>query len=218
VGNPRDELWFRVFAVHRYLGLTAYGARKSYRGTKMMRAYGARIFADESNLYRRLLAPAEIGHLLYAIGSQGDLEIPWRDDRRLALTRITTFAGPLLHHRLCVHASHANVEILRHGVAESWPSGKEALLRSLPLPDLLCADVLAALRPVDRGASLVEGPALRWDSVGADADGVTLRLVPDAARAHGALFDDGQEHLRRYVGRLDPGSLVRFAAHGAPAP
>ncbi|MEE8410285.1 MAG: hypothetical protein V3T05_11810, partial [Myxococcota bacterium] len=101
--QPRQRLMMRIIHVHQDLGHTSYAARVSYRGGKLHRAYGARIFTDELNRYRTLLNQKELETSRSAVATHSSEEFPFTQSRVLALVRAIDHLAPFAPHRVYKH-------------------------------------------------------------------------------------------------------------------
>ncbi len=211
--SPRSQILFRVICVHLDLGLTAYAARVSYRGTKLHRNYGARIFLDEMNRYRALLSYEEMELVRLAVGTHSSEELPFASQRLLAIVRGVDHLAPLAPHRVYKHFESlpAAVEVLdamlEHQEArriEAYLEEKRRLREVLGACDIAPAlrdDLYAAFRPIERQAEPVDLGELAGEVselvLDLKGDGVLrATLTPDAfARRYQVLFDQQQDQL-----------------------
>ncbi len=214
--TPRDRLLFRIVHVHQDLGHTAYAARSSYRGGKLHRAYGARIFTDEINRYRVLLGQQEIELVRAAVATHSSEELPFASARLLGIVRAVDHLAPFAPHRVSMHiesiegVSDYLDDLLtppRAGDMTHNVAAKESLRRLLDAQEQLTQplrdDILAAFRAVDRGAELRELGTLagnvtqvRYDATGAGS--VTAVVEANAfMQRHQPLFDEQQDQLVR---------------------
>jgi hypothetical protein len=213
--SPRERLVMRIIHVHQDLGHTAYAARVSFRGSKLHRAYGARIFNDELNRYRVLLTHEELELTRSAIATHSSEELPFTQMRLLALVRAVDHLAPFAPYKVYKHfetVPHATdylddlLERARAGNLEKHAAAKDALRQLLSEAELhpgLRDDLMAAFRPLGAKAELVELGAwggdvaqLRYDANGDGA--VHMLLQPDDfCCRYQALFDQQQEQLLR---------------------
>ncbi len=237
--SPRERLLLRIIQVHQDLGHTAYAARISYRGSKMHRAYGARIFTDEMNRYRQLLLPLELELARTAVATHSSEELPLESARLLALIRAVDHLAPFAPHRVYKHlaplaAVHEHLDaLLAAAKASDVPLYKErklalqSALAATALPPVLTEDICAALRPIEREADLVDLGDLAGDISGLQLDfaapgAVRAQLTADPfAARYQALFDLQQDQLLRLarstgvaVADLRTGKQLRFAKDG----
>ncbi|MCK5689528.1 hypothetical protein KAI87_09680, partial [Myxococcota bacterium] len=99
----RERLWMRIVHIHQDLGHTAYAARASFRGGRMHRAYGVRIFTDEINRYRKIFPHQELRRAREAVATHAADVFPFADDRNLALIRAVDHLAPFAPHRVFKH-------------------------------------------------------------------------------------------------------------------
>ena len=240
--NIRDRLLMRITHVHQDLGFTAYAARVSFRGGKLHRAYGARIFTDEMNRYRPLLTHDELDQVRVAVATHSHEELPFSATRFLALVRAVDHLAPFAPHRVYKHleslpgAADYLDDLLaraRAGDVDRYLAAKEAFggfLDRGPLAGPLAADILAAFRPFERQAELVDLGALAGEvrelRLDLAAPGVLTAVLEkdDFAFRYQALFDLQQEQLTRLASatgvspeQLRGASRLRFAKPGSGA-
>jgi len=214
--SPRQQLLMRLVHVHQDIGYTAYAARKSYRGTKLHRAYGARIFTDEINRYRALFTFKELEEARFAVATHSAEELPFQQARLLGLTRAVDHLAPLTPHR--VYSAFEPIggalpyleRMLVKVEARDW-DGLVAERRALAgflieakVPTPLRDDLLAAFRPFERLADPVDLGDLGGQVVGIDYDwqenpgALTARVALDPfAQRYQVLFDCQQDQLLR---------------------
>ncbi len=239
VDTTLDRLLARIIQVHQDLGHTAYAARVSFRGAKLHRAYGARIFNDELNRYRTLLTQEQLELVRTAVATHSAEELPFAEQRLLAIVRAVDHLAPFAPHRVYKHledmpnARDYLEDMLtraRQKKLDGYLAAKLALRRFLgavDLPPPLRDDLYAALRPLEREAELIELGALAGEvrAFDIDASGTgTLRahLAPDPfTERYQSLFDLQQEQLVRLarqtgvsLQQLQSGQAVRFAKPG----
>ena len=213
--SPRDRLLMRIIHVHQDLGNTAYAARVSFRGGKLHRAYGARIFTDELNAYRVLLTHKETELARSAVATHSSEELPFIPQRVLALVRAVDHLAPFAPHRVYKQLEAINgigdylddlLERARAGDVGRYLAAKEALRELLAddsIPPPLRDDLWACFRPVEKLAEPIdlgelagEISSLAYD--GAEPGCLTATIAPDAfARRYQALFDQQQDQLLR---------------------
>jgi hypothetical protein len=213
--SPRERLLMRIIHVHQDLGHTAYAARTSYRGGRLHRAYGARIFTDELNRYRVLLTQAELEVARSAVATHSSDELPFDGMRLLSLVRAVDHLAPFAPHRAYKHldglpgAADYLDDMLERAVAgniDGYIVAKEAFrvfLADTTLHPALRDDIWAAFRPVERFADPIdlgelagEVGELQIDLTGHGA--VLAMLAPDPfALKYQALFDTQQDQLLR---------------------
>jgi hypothetical protein len=238
----RDRLVVRIIQVHQDLGHTAYAARVSFRGAKLHRAYGARIFNDELNRYRALLHHDELELARTAVASHSAEELPLAHERLLAVVRAVDHLTPFMRPRVYMHLAElpgatAYLDDMlgraRKRDVAAYAAARlafRAFLGGADLPPPLRDDLFAALRPIEREAELVEVGALAGvvTSLEVDARGagvVRANLRRDAfAEKYQALFDLQQEQLVRLARNtgvpaalLAAGQTVRFEKPGFAA-
>ncbi|MFH1177415.1 MAG: hypothetical protein V1750_08405 [Acidobacteriota bacterium] len=213
--SPRERLLMRIIHVHQDLGHTAYAARVSYRGSKLHRAYGARIFNDELQRYRPLLHQEELELVRAAIATHSAEELPFNEARVLALVRAVDHLAPFAPHRVYDHlAAEPELvdyldDLLERAGKQNYDGylvAKEAFrvaLSDTAWPPALRDDLWAAFRPVERLADLVDlgelagqVSALHFVRQGSGELVATLAPSPFAQR-YQALFDAQQDQLRR---------------------
>ncbi len=215
--SPRERLLMRLIHVHQDLGYTAYAARVSFRGGKLHRAYGARIFNDDLNRYRSLFAHTELETARVAVATHSSEELPLMQMRVVALVRAVDHLAPFGLYRVYKHLEtvpHASdylddlVERARNAEHERFAAAHAALgqlLVEVGMAPALRDDLLAAFRPFAVGAELVDLGAwagqvndLKLDLNGNGA--VFAKLNPDPfALRYQLLFDAQQEQLVRLV-------------------
>ncbi|MEM6533172.1 MAG: hypothetical protein AAF654_11135 [Myxococcota bacterium] len=223
----RDRLLMRVVHVHQDLGHTAYAARMSYRGGKLHRAYGARIFTDEMNRYRPLLTGPELTLARAAVATHADPSLPFSETLVLALVRAVDHLAPFAPHRAFVQVRDVPaieeflgdlVDRVNRGDREQFVAAKNAFGQYLAyeseLSPVLLEDVLAGFRPFERMADPLDlGEAagtvdqLEFSPDGAGTLTATVRHDP-FIKKYQILFDAQQEQLMRLVrqsgARFDP--------------
>lgn len=238
----RERILMRIIHVHQDLGHTAYAARLSFRGSKLHRAYGTRIFTDEMNRYRPLLTHQELAIARAAVATHSSEELPLQDARVIALVRAVDHLAPFAPHRVYLHLRDVPgasdylddlVDRVRRNDVEQFLAAKNAFGNFLALSELspvLQEDILASFRAVERQAEPFELGDLggNIEAIGLRLDGngeVLCQLAPDAfAIQYQVLFDYQQDQLHR-VGRrtgekLPPESFeraLRFAAEDSGA-
>ncbi len=210
--SPRERLLMRIIHVHQDLGHVAYAARASFRGGKLHRAYGARIFADEANRYRVLLTHEEIELVRAAVTTHAGEELPFSQARVLALVRAVDHLAPFAPHRVYRHLERLDgatdylddmLARARLGRVSDYLAAKGALadfLSAAGLEQPLCDDISAAFRPIERQADLVELGELAGQvrALTFHGDALKVSLRPDVfAQRYQALFDQQQEQLLR---------------------
>jgi len=240
--TARHRLLLRIIRVHQDLGFTAYAARASFRGGKLHRAYGARIFTDETNRYRPLLTQGELELVRAAVGSHSAAELPFASERLLAIVRVLDHLAPFAPLHVYQHFAKlpdAAVYLddlltrARAGDGAGFVAAKAALGTLLEQCDLhprLREDLLAAFRPFERQAELIELGALAGEVRELRFDGrppgaVKATLAADAfALRYQALFETGQEQVLRLArdtgvasADLRAGRPLRFAMPGLGA-
>lgn len=214
--TPRERLLLRIVHVHQDLGYTAYAARSSFRGGRLHRAYGARIFTDEVNRYRPLLSQSEIDLVRSAVATHSGDELPFASARLLAIVRAVDHLAPFAPHRVYAHLARIEGardyldDLLMHartGDIEHYRAAKESLRLLLDaqqeLPQALRDDILAAFRALDRDAERCELGSLagnvthlRYEAAGTGS--ITATLEGDEfAERYQVLFDQQQDQLVR---------------------
>ncbi|MEO1172491.1 MAG: hypothetical protein AAFX94_10650 [Myxococcota bacterium] len=225
----RDRLLMRVIHVHQDLGHTAYAARMSYRGGKLHRAYGARIFTDEMNRYRPLLTGPELTLARAAVATHADPTLPFSETLVLGLVRAVDHLAPFAPHRAFLQIREVPaideflddlVDRVNRGDRDQFVAAKNAFGQYLAyeskLSPVLLEDVLAGFRPFERmadpldlgrGAGTVD--TLELNSSGAGTLTVTVAHDPFIER-YQVLFDSQQEQFMRLIrqsgARFDPQS------------
>lgn len=241
--SPRQQLLMRLIHVHQDIGYTAYAARVSYRGTKLHRAFGARIFTDELNRYRPLFTFQELEQARFAVATHSSEEFPFQDARVLALVRAVDHLAPLAPHRVyCLFEEIGGAvpyldRMLAHVRAKDWESlvavrGELAgFLIEAKVPCPLRDDLMAAFRPMERLADPIDLGALGGQVVAIDYDWeenpgcLTAQVANDPfAQRYQILFDCQQDQLMllaRTTGvkpeALRNGKEVTFQAEGCGA-
>lgn len=214
--SPRERLMMRIIHVHQDLGYTAYAARTSWRGGRLHRAYGARIFTDEMNRYRTLLTPEELETVRSSVATHSAEELPFVEDRVMALVRAVDHLAPFAPYRLLEHLEHLPGasdyldDLLAHarkGDAARFAAARAAFRRFLAegsdLPAALRDDIIAAFRAFDRGAELIDLGPLAGQVQALELDprppgGLFATIEPRAFTArYQALFDVQQDQLLR---------------------
>ena len=214
--SPRQALLMRLIHIHQDLGHTAYAARTSYRGSKLHRAYSARIFSDELNRYRALFNHNELETARFAIATHSASEFPLGESTVLALVRMVDHLAPFGRHRAWLHlenvpGSHPYLQKMISCIQtedlDAYGQVKTALhqfLLEAGIDPWLSDDILFALRPFERLASILNvGP---WTGQLGELELQTLpppgglrvsvgpnRFISD----YQGLFEDQQEQLLR---------------------
>jgi hypothetical protein len=174
------------------------------------------MFTDEMNRFRSLFTPSELETLRAAVATHSSEELPFAEDRVLALVRAVDHLSPFAPYRVYKHleALPGVTDYLddllaraRAGELEQFAHVRAAFRRFLAegtdLPTALRDDLVASLRAVDRGAELVDlGPlAGQVDELKVDPrapGGVFVRLAPhEFTQRYQALFDLQQDQLAR---------------------
>jgi hypothetical protein len=240
--SPRQPLLMRCIHVHQDLGHTAYAARVSYRGGKLHRAYGARIFTDEMNRYRSLFDNDELELARAAVATHSAEELPFREARVLALVRAVDHLAPVAPYRVWRElqkidgvAPYLDDMLARLASKKLDQIGalKEHLARHLEERGLAVAlrdDILASFRAFERLADPVDLGALAGEITGElaydeAAQTLTARVQPDPwVQRYQILFDTQQEQLVRFakntgvaLEQLRNAGSVRLAAPGSGA-
>lgn len=212
----RQALLTRLVHVHQDIGHTAYAARVSYRGSKLHRAYGARIFTDDINRYRGMFTHAELEVARFAVATHSLEQFPFADNRVLAIVRAVDHLAPLAPHRvygnlITLEGSERFLDDMLVAMkARDWDAfdqHKGALVDFMterevapPLRD----DVVSSLRAFRRMAEPVDLGALGGLVVGLDYDVsespgalvATYQLHPWVQK-YQVLFDYQQDQLMR---------------------
>lgn len=235
LAGPRQRIMMRIIHVHQDLGHTAYAARVSFRGGRLHRAYGARIFVDETNRLRPLLTPKELDLVRAAVATHSSEELPLSQEIVLALVRAADHLAPFSPFRVYKHlegvagASDYLDDMLdraRAGDAQRYANVRAALRRFLAeqtdLAEPLRDDIIADFRPLDRGADFID-----IGSMAGEVTGLTIEPIPLPGRIitevtydpftakYQALFDHQQEQFTRLarMTRVDlatAGDVVTF--------
>ena len=233
--SPRQRLLMRLIHVHQDLGHTAYAARVSYRGSKLHRAYGARIFTDELNRYRALFTYEELELARTAIATHSHYELPFKEARVLALVRAVDHLAPFAPYRVYLHLEKlpgaldylddmlARVEAKKPDQLLALKEHLWRYLKEQGLEEPLCHDLIAAFRPFERLADPVDlgelagtVDELKFDGIQA----IEAQLAPNPfAQKYQILFDCQQDQLQRLAGssgikadQLQSAVLLRFGA------
>ncbi len=216
IAELRHRLLMRIIHVHQDLGHTAYAARMSFRGGRLHRAYGARIFTDEMNRYRPLLKPEELTLARAAVATHADPVLPFGEALVLALTRAVDHLAPFAPYRPFLHLQGVDgiddflddlVDRARRRDHEQFVAARNAFGQYLAyeseLSPILLEDILASFRPFERLAEPVElGPvAGEVDALSLEPeDGGTLRatVTPNPfVERYQVLFEHQQDQLLR---------------------
>ena len=211
LATVRHRIMMRIIHVHQDLGHTAYAARVSFRGGRLHRAYGARIFTDETNRLRPLLTPTELDLVRAAVATHSSEELPFAQEMVLALVRVADHLAPFAPHRVYKHLEGiAGVtdyldDMLARARAGDGPryaairsSLRRYLAENTELPETLRDDIIADFRPIDRGADFIEiGP------MAGEVSGITIepRANGSAGRVLAQVTYDAFSH--RYQGLFD---------------
>lgn len=214
--SPRERLVARLIHVHQGLGLTAYAARASFRGTKMHRAYGARIFKDELNRHRELFTHEELETALLAVATHSSEELPFKESRVLALARAVDHLAPFAPHRVYRHLERvvgaqaildAMLAALAEGTFNVMPQHKRDLRELLVKQGMATAlgdDIVADFRAFERQADAQDLGSLAGGITALDYDlpeapgALRVRLAPEPfAERYQILFDHQQDQLLR---------------------
>ena len=215
----RDQLLQRLIHVHQDLGYTAYAARVSYRGTRMHRAYGARIFTDELNRYRSLFTHDELKLARRVVATHSAAEMPFATERVTAIVRAVDHLAPFAPHRVYMHLAKIPdcalylddmLDAVSSKNYDALGAHQELLGMHLEGHDIepaLRDDLLASFRPFHKLADPIDLADLAGDIAGIQLDpsppqgGVVVQLQPNEfARKYQVLFDCQQDQLTR-VGR-----------------
>ena len=213
--DVKQELLARMVAVHQDLGHTAFAARMSYRGTKMHRAYSARLFEDARNRLRPMFRHAELEAGATIVATHSTPRFPLMEQIVLALVRMSDHLVPFMPGRIGLHfrdhpSAHPYLEDMLNratgGDIDGYLRAKEALadqLASLELDRSLRADMMAAFRPIERmadplGTAALHGTITSTRLITQSPGGLecTLSREPFAQR-YSALFGEQQELLWR---------------------
>lgn len=166
----RDRLLLRLIFVHMYLGHTAYAARVSYRGSKLHRTYGLRMFVDDINRYRMLFEPQELETAKLALSEAHELSLPLENQRIVAFVQAIEHLGAYAPHRVWQQLAQLpgvedyledlqtraqKSDISRYVAAKT---AFRAFLGQSSLPVVLQEDILAAMRPFEKEAPYIELP------------------------------------------------------------
>ena len=212
----RQRLLTRIIQVHQDLGHTAYAARLSFRGGKLHRAYGARIFTDEMNRYRPLLTHEELNLARAAVATHADPALPFSETLGRAVVRRVEHLDPFAPYRLQNHLKGLPaatdflddlLDRLQRSALEQFAAAKNALGLYLAgesgLPPVLQEDILASFRPVERqaepydlGAAAGSVDKLQLEVVNGGVLRVDVVRDPFDAR-YQVLFDTQQDQLYR---------------------
>lgn len=214
--SPRTQLLMRLIHIHQDIGFTAYAARTSYRGSKLHRAYGARIFTDELNRYRTLFTHDELEMARFAVATHASEELPFAESRVLALVRAVDHLAPLAPHRVYNHLEEMGGarpyldEMLEHlgaGNFEALVATKDelaAFLAEAGVAPALRDDIIAAFRafekyaePIDLGGLAGEISAVDYDPLENPGTLTVDVLHSDFAQKYQVLFDYQQDQLMR---------------------
>ena len=213
--SPRDRLLMRIIHVHQDLGHTAYAARVSYRGGKLHRAYGARVFTDELNRYRTILNQKDLQTARNAVATHSLEELPLTQSHVLALVRAVDHLAPFAPHRVYKHFEGIAgiqdylddlLERARAGEVERYVAAKEALADVLAQSNLsapLRDDLWASFRAVERGAEPIElgdwaGEVCEMGIDLTPPGRLVAKLSPDPfAKRYQTLFDQQQDQVVR---------------------
>jgi hypothetical protein len=231
----------RIIHVHQDLGHTAYAARVSFRGGRLHRAYGARIFTDETNRLRPLLTSTELDLVRAAVATHSSEELPFAQEMVLALIRVADHLAPFAPHRVYKHlagipgvSDYLDDMLARARAADGSryaairASLRRYLAETTDLPETLRDDIIADFRPVDRGADFIEiGPMageVSGISIEPRANGMAGRVLAQVTydaftHRYQGLFDHQQDQLTRLARttRVDLDTAreqVRFAVSG----
>ncbi len=241
LGTPRDRLMMRLIHVHQDLGHTAYAARVSYRGGRLHRAYGARIFTDEMNRFRPLLNPKELDLVRTSVATHSSEELPIAQEIVLSLVRAVDHLAPFAPYRVYKHlesvegASDYLDDMLKR--AQAGDGAKYGALRAslrrflaetTELSEPLRDDIIADFRAIDRGADFID-----IGQLGGQISGLGVEPMPPGRVAahvtrdaftlkYQSLFDHQQDQLARMarttrVVLADVGNAVRFQVAGLGA-
>jgi hypothetical protein len=240
----RHRLLMRIIHVHQDLGHTAYAARVSFRGGRLHRAYGARIFVDETNRLRPLLTPQELELVRGAVATHSSEELPYNQEIVLALVRVADHLAPFAPYRVYKHLEQVPgvtdylddmLVRARAGDGPRYAAVRSSLRRFLAetteLPETLRDDIIADFRPIDRGADFIDLREHAGEVTGISIEPTAYtgggRVVaqvtydPFTAKYQG-LFDHQQDQLTRLarttrVNLETEGDNVRFMLPGSGA-
>ncbi len=215
--SPKELFCLRLIQVHQNLGFTAYAARSSYRGGKLYRAYGARIFTDEINRYRQVLTHNEVELIRSAIITQRTPDFPFQEERVLASTRLAYFLSPFNPHAVHLRIRDISdaldyLQDMRERIEKNDFSGLQAAQDSfarflredanLSLP--LSEDIMAAFFPYGLSKEPLQKTLLKGTTKDLRfADGntsLTLEIVTNEYQdQYDALFAIGHERIEEVL-------------------
>ncbi len=219
LATVRHRIMMRIIHVHQDLGHTAYAARVSFRGGRLHRAYGARIFVDETNRFRPLLTPGELDLVRAAVATHSSEELPFASEMVLAVVRATDHLAPFAPHRVYKHLEGVPgvtdylddmLARAREGDGVRYANIRSSLRRylaeSTDLPETLRDDIIADFRPVDKGADFIDIGPMAGEVTGLSieprARGMSGRVLAQVTydeftAKYQGLFDHQQDQLTR---------------------
>ena len=215
--TPKEQFCLRLIQVHQNLGFTAYAARCSYRGGKLYRAYGARIFTDEINRYRQVLTHKEAELIRNAIVTQRTPEFPFQEERVLAAARLAYFLSPF--NPYAVHLRIQNVtdaldylQDMRERIENNDLSGLQAaqdafarfLRDDANLSQPLSEDMMAAFFPYTLSQEALQNTLLNGITndlnFADDHTSLTLKIgCSEYQDQYNTLFAIGQERIKELL-------------------
>lgn len=211
--SPKERFIARIVHVHHDLGYTCHAAQVSYQAGRMHRHYSARIFNDEWNRYRKVIAPRDLLRARDAVSLHAHLDYDWLGDPLGSCVRIADHLMPFQQH--WTYPSLADIKdgpkladdlytALKHN--ERAAAGDirqklwDAVMKDGKFSALYKEDLLSGLRPFDKGSFTVE--LGQWAGVisgfrySKELNQMDVAVTPDdTRRALQVVFDVGQDQL-----------------------
>jgi hypothetical protein len=211
--TARDRLLGRVIQVHHDLGYCCHASQVSYQAGRMHRHYSVRIFNDEWNRYRRIIPPKDLQRARDAIIMHAHLDYNWIEDPLGSAVRVADHLMAFSPHWIYPHLSELEgsakmVEAINIAAKNEDQSALaapkkalwDAVMKHQGFAPNFKEDLLAGLRPFEKGAYAVDLGALSGVVDGARFDPQTgimeVALRQDDNRRHlQGLFDVGQDQF-----------------------
>ncbi|MCC6808611.1 MAG: hypothetical protein IT381_14400 [Deltaproteobacteria bacterium] len=211
--NPRDYFVGRIAQVHHDLGYTCHASQVSYQAGRMHRHYSARIFNDELNRYRKVMAPKDQQRVRDGVVLHAHLDFEPVEDWFGSAIRLADHLMPFQQHWLYPRlleipggeeAAKAFFVAVKTGDREQMAPPLKALwdlVNRWPNMSMnMKEDLLSGVRAFDRGAFVVEMGKLAGTFSGARYEPrdkiLEIGIVPSPERLKlQHVFDCGQDQL-----------------------
>lgn len=211
--TPKERFLARLVHVHHDLGYTCHAAQVSYQAGRMHRHYSARIFNDEWNRYRKVIAPRDLLRCRDAVSMHAHLDYDFVADHLGSCVRVADHLMPFQQHwtypaladvKEGPKLAHDLETALRHNeraaAAEIRQKLWDAVMSNGKFSGLYKEDLLSGLRAFDKGAYSVDLGAWAGTISGfrfsQELNQMEVAVAPDdARRALQSIFDVGQDQL-----------------------